>query len=120
MVAFQSLCNDSDELMSVPLQEVLYLMVGKIAGDYLETERRAEYVAAAKDFRMPYWHWALEPTTAGGVTPEFLLDEELKGKDGIVTPKSKGERVPFPNPLHHFKFNPLNPQKGGFDDRVSC
>ncbi|TKW49434.1 Tyrosinase [Colletotrichum tanaceti] len=36
----------------------LYKHVNAVANEFEESERKADYVKAAKDFRMPYWDWA--------------------------------------------------------------
>lgn len=94
-------------------QKVLYKIVGEIAARFPESEGRASYVAAAKDFRIPYWDWAavLDAET------EFVPTSLSRKKLDIVTPDSKGEPKSVDNPLYSFKFHPINPRPGDFPEK---
>lgn len=94
------------------LQEVLYKIVQKKATEYPESQGRARYVAAAKDFRMPYWDWAAVLPAGTKVFPTSLSSKTLN----LVTPTSGGKPTPVDNPLYSFKFHPVNPTPGDFPE----
>lgn len=94
------------------LQEVLYKIVQKKATEYPESQGRARYVAAAKDFRMPYWDWAAVLPAGTKVFPTSLSSKKLN----LVTPTSGGKPTAVDNPLYSFKFHPVNPTPGDFPE----
>lgn len=93
-------------------EEVLYKIVQKKATEYPESQGRARYVAAAKDFRMPYWDWAAVLPAGTKVFPTSLSSKTLN----LVTPTSGGKPTPVDNPLYSFKFHPVNPTPGDFPE----
>ncbi|KAF2105402.1 hypothetical protein BDV96DRAFT_655683 [Lophiotrema nucula] len=66
-----------------------------------------QYTAAADQFRIPYWDWALGDS--GGSVPEVITSPtvDVIGIDG--------QNQSIPNPLHHFDFHPVLP--GDFADK---
>lgn len=91
---------------------MLYALIQKKAGDFPKSAGQDRYVAAARDFRMPYWDWAIVTASGQGVLPPSVQFETVN----VVTPESGGKRVPMKNPLYSFHFHPLNPSKGDFPD----
>lgn len=96
------------------LQEILYQVIQKKATEFPVAEGRARYVAAAKDFRMPYWDWAAVVPLETDSFPSSLSSETID----VVTPTSQGRPTPIDNPLYSFKFHPVNPVRGDFAGQV--
>ncbi|KAI8159016.1 hypothetical protein K4K49_005078 [Colletotrichum sp. SAR 10_70] len=75
----------------------LYKHVNFIANAYTEDERKADYVKAAKTFRMPYWDWArpdlgvFPPQAASAALNKVVRPKALSGKSDI-------------NPLSNYTF----------------
>jgi hypothetical protein len=81
-------------------QAELYRHVNAIAEAYVDEEKRKKYIQAAKNFRMPYWDWAL-PTDAGiGVLPKEALSST---KHRVIRPEND-DGNPEINPLASYKF----------------
>lgn len=81
-------------------QAELYRHVNAIAEAYVDEEKRNKYIQAAKNFRMPYWDWAL-PTDAGiGVFPKEALSST---KHRVIRPENDNGD-PEINPLASYKF----------------
>ncbi|SLM36604.1 Uncharacterised domain, di-copper centre [Lasallia pustulata] len=93
-------------------EEVLYTLIQKIAGDFPKSEGRDRYLAAARDFRMPYWDWAIVTGQGQGVLPLSVQSPQVE----VISATSGGKRVPMDNPLYSFHFDPLNPTEGDFPD----
>ncbi|KAK1988373.1 hypothetical protein LZ30DRAFT_699367 [Colletotrichum cereale] len=88
----------------------LYRHVNAVANEFGESERKADYVKAAKDFRMPYWDWArpdlgVFPTQA---TPQARV--QVKRPHG----KQQNTRL-NPNPLASYKFGEMSKD----DERIN-
>ncbi|KAF1830624.1 Di-copper centre-containing protein, partial [Decorospora gaudefroyi] len=64
------------------------------------------YLAAANEFRMPYWDWA--QGVAIGTVPEFFLTPTLTIDD------TDGSEITIYNPLYSYKFKPI---PDGFDGK---
>lgn len=96
------------------LQEVLYQVIQKKATEFPVAEGRGRYVAAAKDFRMPYWDWALVVPRGTNSFPSFFSSRTIS----IITPTSQGRPTPIDNPLYSFRFHPVNPVRGDFAGQV--
>lgn len=74
-----------------------------IASWFPDPLERALYQAAAVDFRIPYWDWAVAPPTGENVyLPEF-------GQPGIQVYGPNGWQL-IANPLYSYKFRPLDPK----------
>lgn len=80
-------------------QAELYKHVNAVANEFAETERRSDYVKAAKDFRMPYWDWARPDL---GVFP---AEATSQARVQVKRPHNnqKDSRID-PNPLATYKF----------------
>ncbi|KZL81883.1 tyrosinase precursor [Colletotrichum incanum] len=77
----------------------LYKHVNAVADEFEESERKADYVKAAKDFRMPYWDWArpdlgVFPTQATSQAEVQVKRPHGKQQDSLLDP----------NPLASYKF----------------
>ncbi|KAI1583306.1 hypothetical protein PtrARCrB10_03282 [Pyrenophora tritici-repentis] len=70
------------------------------------TDKVERYLAAANEFRIPYWDWA--QGTNSGPVPEFFTNPMLTvtNTDGVSTPMS--------NPLYSYQFNPISDR---FDEK---
>lgn len=84
-------------------EQVLYSIVQDIASKFTGLNN-TKYVAAAKDFRMPYYDWAALPSEF----PSALTASRVNVVD------QNGPRQ-MNNPLASFKFHPVNPAAGDFD-----
>ncbi|OLN94326.1 Tyrosinase 1 [Colletotrichum chlorophyti] len=84
-------------------EQVLFRLVQMIASWFSEPMERAFYQAAAADFRIPYWDWAMDPPSGQSVyLPEFSEPGiQVYGPNGIQF---------IANPLHSYKFRPLDPE----------
>jgi tyrosinase len=88
-------------------EQYLYAVVQGIATSFPEP-LRARYVAAAKDFRVPYYDWALLPAPGRSSFPSSISSSKINvtGADGKPTQ--------IDNPLYSFRFHPINPSPGDF------
>lgn len=90
-------------------EQALYASVQAVAQKFpMEGGLRAKYVAAAKDFRAPYFDWASQPPKGTLAFPESLSSRNTQVVD--VDGKTKS----INNPLHRFTFHPVNPSPGDF------
>src|ERR1700744_3946934 len=87
----------------------LYNAVQSVAASF-PAKLRAKYVAAAQVFRIPYWDWA---TTASPTFPTLISSPTAS----VVW--TDGTTKTIPNPLYSYKFNPINPSSGDFDENWS-
>jgi tyrosinase len=75
---------------------------------------RPRYVAAAKDFRMPYWDWALKISGQTSAFPTAVSSSSITVID------VDGVSKPINNPLYSFLFSDKNiPPELALDDYVS-
>lgn len=66
-------------------------------------DRRGGFQEAAKNFRIPYWDWAMMPPNGTSVFPLAVggsPDVEVDGPNG---------KQNISNPLFSYTFRPLNP-----------
>ncbi|KAK3395387.1 tyrosinase precursor [Sordaria brevicollis] len=90
-------------------EQALYASVQAAAQKFpIEGGLRAKYVAAAKDFRAPYFDWASQPPKGTLAFPESLSARTIQVVD--VDGKTKS----INNPLNRFTFHPVNPSPGDF------
>lgn len=85
-------------------QAELYKLVQQVAQDFPEDPLRNKYVEAARDFRMPYWDWALPDTTGLGLFPQEALGSY---KHDLVRPPRQSDQPEIPkedNPLAYYEF----------------
>jgi tyrosinase len=80
----------------------LYDLIQRIASYYPTGPVKDRYVAAAKNFRMPYWDWAAVPPTGQSVYPLSVGGSPAVSVDGPV-----GRQI-IANPLYSYVFKPLN------------
>ncbi|KAH7353162.1 common central domain of tyrosinase-domain-containing protein [Pyrenochaeta sp. MPI-SDFR-AT-0127] len=81
-------------------ERLLYHHVNEIAAG-ISDDSKADYVATAKQFRMPYWDWA-EVYPDSQIFPKQALDPKYQPKGPPSTnsvPLNPSEQY---NPLHHF------------------
>ena len=81
-------------------QEVLYKHIQHIAAE-APPAQRANYTAAAKAFRLPYWDWARGE--ASGPVPAFFYSQN------ITVTRPGGSEDSIWNPLNSYRFHPLIP-----------
>ncbi|KAF2278156.1 Di-copper centre-containing protein [Westerdykella ornata] len=79
-------------------EQELYRHIQRIAQQF-PANLKARYIAAAQDFRIPYWDWGLGPK--GGSVPDFLLSMTIEVLETDGTVKQ------IPNPLCRYEFHPL-------------
>lgn len=99
-----SLSKEFWKLSLTPIQAELYKHVNFIANAYADDERKAEYVKAAKTFRMPYWDWARRDL---GVFPPQASSKKL---NPVIRPKSIPGKSDI-NPLANYIFRESKSQK---------
>jgi len=95
-------------------EQSLYSSVQAIANQFPAGDLRDKYVAAAKDFRTPYFDWASQPPQGSPAFPSILTSAMIQVVDVDGTTKQ------INNPLYNFRFHPVNPQPGDLSQRVSA
>ncbi|TLD32554.1 tyrosinase precursor [Venturia nashicola] len=83
-------------------EQLLYAVIQDIASKFTGPNK-AKYVAAAKDFRIPYYDWAALPSG---------LPSALTAATVSVIDRNGARQIS--NPLASFKFHPINPSPGDF------
>ena len=66
---------------------------------------RDQYVAAAANFRIPYWDWAAVPPVGQSVLPASVGASNTISVDGPNGAQS------ITNPLFSYEFKPLDPNQ---------
>lgn len=82
----------------------MYDTVQNIASRWPAGPVRDQYVAAAKNFRIPFWDWAAVPSDGKGVLPDIVQDSPSIPVDG-----PKGTQT-IANPLFTYQFKPVDPK----------
>lgn len=82
-------------------QTELYKHVDAIAHEYEEDEERQKNIEAAKNFRMPYWDWALPADPGIGLFPEEVLSTT---QHTVTRPRRHGSKPLKINPLASYRF----------------
>ncbi|KAK1999196.1 Di-copper centre-containing protein [Colletotrichum falcatum] len=88
----------------------LYKHVNAVADEFEEGERKADYVKAARDFRMPYWDWARPDL---GVFPAQATSQARV----LVKRPHDGQRDSLlsPNPLASYRFGEVSKGDGSIN-----
>lgn len=73
---------------------------------------RDRYLRAAKDFRLPYYDWAIRVPSGTSAFPSLIGSEKISVTD------VDGKKKDIENPLYQFSFHPVNPSPGDFDETV--
>lgn len=81
-----------------------------MASQFPAGQLRDKYVSAAKDFRSPYWDWAIPSASEADAFPTIFSSPQISVID------TDGKTKTVANPLHRYTFHPLNPSPGDFDD----
>lgn len=81
---------------------MLYNLIQKIATYYPAGPVRDRYVAAAKNFRIPYWDWAAVPAAGQSVLPQSV------GGSPAVSVNGPSGTQTIANPLFSYLFKPLS------------
>lgn len=86
------------------LQQILYSVITFIVGQFPAGAERDRYTAAAQNFRIPYWDWAVVPPEGQSVLPASISTPTVvvNGPAGAQT---------ISNPLFSYYFNPLSPSE---------
>jgi tyrosinase len=88
--------------MLTGIQQVLYGHIQQIAALWPAGPDRDRYVAAAVNFRIPYWDWAATPVTGQSIYPAAV-----SGPPGISVAGPVGTQT-IANPLFSYSFKPLD------------
>lgn len=83
------------------LQQELYKHVQQAAQSFPAGATRDKYVAAAQNWRFPYWDWAAIPCSSCKAFPTLLSDQWAT----VTTPT--GVQT-IPNPLFRYDFHPVS------------
>lgn len=86
-------------------EQVLYDIIQQIAAFWPADSRQHQYVAAAANFRIPYWDWAAVPPTGQSVVPPSVYGSATMTVNG-----PNGQQV-IANPLYAYHFTPLDPSQ---------
>ncbi|KAI6247240.1 Tyrosinase [Erysiphe necator] len=86
-------------------EQILSEMIKDIAQKYPEGGIRDRYVAAAANFRIPYWDWAANRFDGESVLPKIFSESSGISVDGPV-----GRQI-IANPLFSYQFLPLDPEQ---------
>ncbi|ETS78584.1 hypothetical protein PFICI_10646 [Pestalotiopsis fici W106-1] len=86
----------------------LYKHVNAVANSFSDAERKADYVKAAKTFRMPYWDWARPDL------PVFPAEAGIDANNQVARPKTSAEAPIKPNPLASYTF-----RESASDDNIN-
>ncbi|CZR68874.1 related to tyrosinase precursor (monophenol monooxygenase) [Phialocephala subalpina] len=86
-------------------EQVLYGMIQQIAQQYPAGPIRDRYVAAAANFRAPFWDWAAIPPDGQSVLPA-----SVGGSPAVVVNGPAGTQT-IANPLWSYRFQPLDPSQ---------
>ncbi|KAI9048358.1 hypothetical protein LZ554_008150 [Drepanopeziza brunnea f. sp. 'monogermtubi'] len=84
-------------------EQVLYEHVQRIANQFPAGSVRDQYVAAAANFRIPYWDWAALPSDGASIYPQ-----SVGGSPSISVDGPAGVQI-IANPLYSYRFQPLDP-----------
>ncbi|TVY83497.1 Tyrosinase [Lachnellula suecica] len=85
-------------------EQVMYDLVQKIALYYPAGPVQDQYVAAGKNFRVPYWDWAAVPSDGKSILPD-----SVQGSPGVTVDGPAGTQT-IANPLYTYQFKPLDPK----------
>ncbi|TVY62990.1 Tyrosinase [Fusarium oxysporum f. sp. cubense] len=82
-------------------EQELYRMANVIAGMFPNGTDRQPYIDAARDFRMPYWDWAMPPPEGESHFPDVFWNATISqwGPRGVQEIR---------NPLYSYRFHPKN------------
>ncbi|KAK0108702.1 hypothetical protein ONS95_003493 [Cadophora gregata] len=83
-------------------EQALHEKVQMIAAQYPVGPVRDQYMAAAANFRIPYWDWAANSTGGNTILPNSVISPSIviNGPAGVQT---------IANPLYSYSFKPLDP-----------
>ncbi|TVY40862.1 Tyrosinase [Lachnellula occidentalis] len=85
-------------------EQLMYNLVQEIAAMWPAGPVQDQYVAAGKNFRIPYWDWAAVPSDGNGVLPHIVQDSPSMSVDGPA-----GTQM-IANPLFTYQFKPVDPK----------
>lgn len=93
-------CWSEIDLLTVS-QQALYSHVQKVAASFPNGTRRTRYMAAAVNFRAPYWDWAAAPCATCKAYPTLVSEQYLYAD----TPTGQQWVL---NPLFRYDFHPVS------------
>lgn len=73
---------------------------------------RDKYLAAAREFRAPYFDWASQPPAGSTAFPTAIAAPTISIVD------VDGRTRTIVNPINRFTFHPVNPSPGDFNSNV--
>ncbi|KAI9810350.1 MAG: hypothetical protein M1827_006317 [Pycnora praestabilis] len=82
-------------------EQVLYSLMQEIVNEFPAGPQQDNYTAAAADFRIPYWDWAVVPPSGEDILPDSISSETVQ----VTTPNGT---TTINNPLFSYTFHPLN------------
>ena len=82
----------------------MYNLVQEIAAMWPAGPVQDQYVAAGKNFRIPYWDWAAIPSDGGPILPHVVQDSPGISVDGPAGTQT------IANPLFTYEFKPTAPK----------
>ncbi|KAG4436593.1 hypothetical protein IFR05_007913 [Cadophora sp. M221] len=82
-------------------EQAIHEKVQQIAQQYPVGSIRDQYMAAAANFRIPYWDWAVSPSGGRSILPDSVMSPSVvvNGPAGVQT---------IANPLYNYRFQPLD------------
>ncbi|KAL5320201.1 hypothetical protein ACEPPN_011002 [Leptodophora sp. 'Broadleaf-Isolate-01'] len=82
-------------------EQAIHEKVQQIAQQYPVGPVRDQYMAAAANFRIPYWDWAASPPGGRSILPDSVMSPSIvvNGPAGVQT---------IANPLYSYRFQPLD------------
>lgn len=83
-------------------EQVLQGMIQQIAQLWPAGSARDQYVAAAANFRIPYWDWAMAHPAG-----ESVLPDSVGGSATMIVDGPNGQQT-IANPLYTYQFKPLD------------
>jgi tyrosinase len=84
-------------------EQALYDIIQQIASFWPPGTVQDQFVAAAANFRIPYWDWAAVPPAGESVVPASVYGSPTVTVDG-----PNGQQL-IANPLYSYQFKPLDP-----------
>ncbi len=95
-------------------EEQMASLALEVANTLFSGDEKAQYLAAAATFRIPYWDWAA-PVAPG----EHVLPSSISGSPWIMITLQNGTTV-IPNPLYQYQFHPLSVSDMVYEPVSAC
>lgn len=95
------------------MQQILYKHIQAVAGQF-KPPLQENYMHAAKNFRIPYWDWAMKLPAGQESFPGSIASPRIE-----VTHPVRG-RIEVRNPLHRYDFRSIIPNPTDFPNHPVC